>query len=102
MTQKIKEPFPFPPPPPLQSTYPYGSFPFVVCAPSPQYVMHPFSPVTEDVPLHSKSLCKNIVRASGGANNMHPLSWGGGGAETEMIPLYNKSLYKNIARVLLK
>ena len=24
-----------------------------------------------------KALCKNIARASGGANNMHPLSWGG-------------------------
>ena len=29
--------------------------------------------------LHSSSLCKNIARASGVANNMHPLSWGGGG-----------------------
>ena len=56
---------------------------FSVCA--PQYVMRP--PVTEHVPLHSKSLCKNIARASGGgggANNMHPLSWGGG-AQTEKI-----------------
>ena len=35
---------------------------FSVCA--PQYVMCP--PVTEHVPLHSKSLCKNIARASGG------------------------------------
>ena len=35
---------------------------FYVCA--PQYVMLP--PVTEHVSLHSKSLCKNIVRASGG------------------------------------
>ena len=36
-------------------------------------------PVAEHVPLHSKSLCKNIARASGGgggANNMRPLSWG--------------------------
>ena len=37
-----------------------GSFPFV----PPQYVMLP--PVTEHVSLHSKSLCKNIARASGG------------------------------------
>ena len=37
-----------------------GSFPFV---PS-QYVMLP--PVTEHVSLHSKSVCKNIARASGG------------------------------------
>ena len=47
-----------------------GSFPFV----PPQYVMRP--PVTEHVPLHSKSLCKNHVRL-GCANNMRPLSWGG-------------------------
>ena len=39
----------------------FGSFPFV---PPPQYVMLP--PVTEHVSLHSKSLCKNIARASGG------------------------------------
>ena len=31
---------------------------------APQYVMRP--PVTEHVPLHSKLLCKNIARASGG------------------------------------
>ena len=40
-------------------------------------------PDTEHVPLHSKSLCKNMARASGGggggANNMRSLSWGGGG-----------------------
>ena len=36
-------------------------------------------PVTDHVPLHSKSSCKNMARASGGAHNMHPLSWGGGG-----------------------
>ena len=38
----------------------YGSFPFV----PPQYVMRP--PVAKHVPLHSKSLCKYIARASGG------------------------------------
>ena len=32
--------------------------------------------VTEHVTIHSKSLCKNIERASGGANNMRPISWG--------------------------
>ena len=42
-----------------------GSFPFA-------YVMRP--PLTEHVPLHSKSLCKNMARASGGAHNMHSLS----------------------------
>ena len=47
---------------------------FSVCA--PQYVMRP--PVTEHVPLHSNSLRKNMACASGGANNMRPLSWGGG------------------------
>ena len=34
-------------------------------------------PVTEHVSIHGKSLCKNMARASGGANNMHPLNWGG-------------------------
>ena len=38
------------------------SFPFV----PPRYV------------IHSKSLRKNVARVSGGANKMHPLSWGGG------------------------
>ena len=36
-------------------------------------------PVTDHVPLHSKSLCKNIACPSGGANNMRPISCGGGG-----------------------
>ena len=31
--------------------------------------------VTENGPLHSKCLCKNMASASGGANNMHPISW---------------------------
>ena len=56
---------------------------FCLC---PQYVMRP--PVTEHVPLHSKSLCENMARASGGggvANNMGPLS---GGAQTEKIRDY--------------
>ena len=62
----------------------FGSFPFV----PPQYVMRP--PVTKHVSLHSKLLCKNIARASGGSNNMRPLSRGGGGgggglAQTEKI-----------------
>ena len=39
-------------------------------------------PVAKHVPLQSKSLCKIMVRASGDANYMHPLSWGGG-AQTE-------------------
>ena len=40
-------------------------------------------PVREHVPLHSKSLCKNMARASGGANNMRPLSGGGGTNEKD-------------------
>ena len=47
---------------------------FSVCA--PPYGKH--LPVTEHVPLHSKSLCKIIARVAGGANNLHPQSWGGG------------------------
>ena len=42
-------------------------------------------PITPPMSLHSKSLCKNNAIASGGANNMHPLS-GGGGAQKEKIP----------------
>ena len=49
----------------------FGSFLFV----PPQYVMIP--PVTEHVTLHIKSLCTNMVLASGGANNMRLLSWWG-------------------------
>ena len=60
---------------------------FSVC--TPHYVMHP--PITEHVPLHSKSLCKNMTRVSECANNMHPLSWGGGGgAQTEYIPNFKR------------
>ena len=47
-----------------------------VCVPHPvRYA----PPVTEHVPLYSISLCKNTARASGGENNMHPLSWWWGG-----------------------
>ena len=46
-----------------------------------KYVMHPTPlsppPISEQAPLHSKSLCINMARASGGANNMQPLSWWG-------------------------
>ena len=45
---------------------------FSVCAP------HQHPPITEHVSLHSKSIRKNMARASGGANNMHPKSQGGG------------------------
>ena len=45
----------------------------------PQNVIFP--PIAEHVSLHGTYLCKNMARASGGggANIMHPLSWGGGG-----------------------
>ena len=46
---------------------------FSVC--TLQYFMFP--PVRERVPLHSKSLCKNMAGASGGAKKIHPLSWVG-------------------------
>ena len=68
---------------------------FSVCAPPPPHThTHTHSstlcsPVTEHVSLHSKSLCKNMARASGGANNMQPLIWG---ALTEkiLVFLYDK------------
>ena len=46
---------------------------FSVCA--PQYVMRPSD--TEHVPLHSKSQCKNIARASGGCKWYAPTKLGG-------------------------
>ena len=56
---------------------PYNSYQiFSVCASGVRYdVMH-LPPGIEHVPLHSNSLCKNMARVSGGANNMHRLSWG--------------------------
>ena len=39
-------------------------------------------PVTEHVSLHSKSLCKNIARASGGCKLYAPTKLGGGGGGT--------------------
>ena len=62
-----------------------GSFPFV--PPPPVRYATPPPPVTEHVSLHGISLCKNIARASGGANNMRPLSWK---AQTEKIRLLYK------------
>ena len=38
---------------------------FRFCPPPPQYVMS-LPPITQHVSLHSKSLCKNMARASGG------------------------------------
>ena len=47
-------------------------------------------PVTEHVPLHSKSLCKNMARefGGGGGGYMHPLSFGRGA----QISLLNKGV----------
>ena len=62
---------------------------FRLCPPPPpQYVMHP--PVTEQVSLNGKSLCENMARASGGANIMHPLSWGHKRKRSE----YNKKVIR--------
>ena len=64
----------------------FGSFSFV----PPQYVMRPKLQNTCDyiVNLHVKiwHVCL------GGANNMHPLSWGWG-AQTEKIPIFVKEGY---------
>ena len=59
----------------------FGSF---LCPPV-SYV----PPVTEHVPLHSKSSCKNMARSFGGANNMRPLCWG---TQTEKIPIVIRSV----------
>ena len=61
----------------------FGSFLFV---PPVRYA----PPVTEHVPLHSNTLCNYIACA----NNMHPLSGGGGGglAQTEKIQRFISSL----------
>ena len=64
----------------------FGSFPFV----TPQYVMRP----------QLQSTCHYILNYSvkilhvrlGGANNMRPLSWGGGGAQTEKIQAFIRGL----------
>ena len=63
--------------------------------PPPQVGYAP--PVTEHVPLHCKSSCKTIARASGGANNMRPLSWV---AQTEkirfsLLPLLSTHVYNS-------
>ena len=58
---------------------------FSVCA--PKFFMHP--QVTDHVSLHSKSLSKIIARASGGANNMHPISRGGTNGKDPIILTWN-------------
>ena len=56
-----------------------GKTPFPFVPPPPPSTLCPPPPVTEHVSLHCKSVCKNMARASGGAKNMHPLSWEGEG-----------------------
>ena len=56
----------------------------------PQYVMRA-PPVTVHVPLHTKSLCKNMACASGGANIMHPLR----GGHEDFFDVSNPTLYIN-------
>ena len=47
-------------------------------------------PGTEQVPLNSKSLCKNIVRAPvWGTHDKHPLSWGGWGHNQKISHFYH-------------
>ena len=60
---------------------------FRMCPPERSPPPPPPSPVTEHAPLHGKSLCENIAPVSGGANNVHPLSWGGD-AQTEKIRIF--------------
>ena len=57
----------------------FGYFPFV---PPVRYA----NPITEHVPLHSKLLCKNIARASGGCKKYAPTM--PGGTQPEKIPLF--------------
>ena len=58
----------------------WGSLPFVHHPPV-RYA----PPDTEHVSIPGKSLCRNMVRGSGGVNNMHPLNWG---AQTENIRIW--------------
>ena len=59
---------------------------FFICA--PQYVMRP--PVTEHV-LVNHYVKIWLVRL-GGANNMRPLSWGGGGQTEKILKLKCSSI----------
>ena len=62
---------------------------FHLCPPPPTVCYAPPPPpLKEHVALHRQPLCKSMTRAlgRGGANNKHPLSWRGGGAQTEKIP----------------
>ena len=73
-----------------------------VCAtPPPQYFMLP--PVTEHVSLLGKSLRRNMARASGGANNTHPLScvWGRGTNGKDLVFWYHSRLVKTLFALLL-
>ena len=62
--------------------------------------------VTENVSLHSNSLCKNMARASGGANNTHSLTLGGGGGtnikDPKWVMIKFASLKINVSPKFLK
>ena len=63
-----------------------GSFLFVQPPPPPPVRYAP--PGTHYVSLPSKSLTKNMALPSEGANNMHPLSYGGGGHKRKRSKRY--------------
>ena len=65
---------------------PIFSFPLCLPPRAPVRYAPPSPAVTDQVQLQSNSLCKNMARASWGANNLHSLSWGGGRrAQTEKM-----------------
>ena len=74
-------PQPPPPPPPIRYAPPPPPPPSVVST------LWTPPPPPVNVPLQSKSLCKNMSRAPGGANIIQPLSWGGG-AQKEKIYMH--------------
>ena len=59
--------------------------------------MHPPHLIAEHVLYHSNSLCKTMARASGGANNWRPLSWGMHKREKKPIPLKFLHFYFTIS-----
>ena len=61
----------------------FGSFPF--CPPPP--------PFTENVSLHSNSLSKNMVHEFGGANIMHPQSWGQKRKRSHILGVFSLNVF---------
>ena len=69
-------------------------------APTPT---HPPPPqIKHHVPLHSKSLSKNMARASFVAINMHPLTWGGAQTEKIHILISCKHIYWVTLKLTMK